>query len=296
MAEDFEDVQNKQEGGESPEVDAKTRSLEQDLSAMRMVLRRTGRAWRRPILLEGGLWYLVTLGAVALSAVLAAALVPVFLPTVTGWMLMIGAGAATLGALVAWMGFRAGAGDVEAVAKRLQREHPAFRNDIIAALEFGDKLLAAAPDAPLGFSRTMARTHVRETTRTMLAQAQHGHLGHLLETRELFAPAMSLAACLTLLLIPFAVDRAWTLSVLGSPFAKINETPAKTVLDRPIVGAMSIYYTPPAYTHLGRQVDQNSSGYIEALIGIEVTIETTALLQNVARMELVIEPDAPAQP
>jgi len=294
MAEDFEDVQNKQEGGESPEVDAKTRSLEQDLSAMRMVLRRTGRAWRRPILLEGALWYLVTLGAVALSAVLAAALVPIFLPTVTGWMLLIGTAAATLGALVAWVGFRASAGDIEAVAKRLQREHPAFRNDIIAALEFGEKLVLAGPDESLGFSRSMARTHVRQTTRTMLAQAQNGHLGHLLESREFFAPAMSLAACLTLLLIPFALNSAWMLSVLGSPFAQVEEAPGTTVLNRPIVGALSIYYTPPAYTHLGRQVDQNSSGYIEALIGTEVTIETSALIQNVARMELVIEPEAGA--
>lgn len=289
MAEDFEDVQNQQEGAESVEGDAELRSLEQDLNAMRMILRRTGSAWRRPILLEGALWYSVTLGAVALSAVLAAALVPAFLPSVTRWMLLVGAGAASLGALVAWVGFRAGAGDIEAVAKRLQREHPAFRNDIVAALEFAEKILAAEPDATLGFSRGMARAHIRETTRTMLAESEGGHLAHLLESREFFAPAMSLAACLALLLIPFAIDRAWTVEVLTSPFAQAEDRSATTVVNRPIVGAMSVYYTPPTYTNLGRQVDQNSSGYIEALIGTEVTIEANSLLKNVAQMELVIE-------
>lgn len=297
MAEDFEDVQNKREQADGHALEAAAHPVEQDLSAMRMVLRRTGRAWRRPILVEGALWYLVTLAAVALSAVLAAALVPILLPTVTGWMLRIGAAAATLGALVAWVGFRARAGDVEAVAKRLQREHLAFRNDLIAALEFGEKLRRAGPDEPLGFSRSMARAHVRETTRTMLAQSKNGHLGHLLEPRELFAPAMSLAACLTLLLIPFGLDSTWMLRVLSSAVTPVEESTEATVLNRPIVGALSVYYTPPAYTHLGRQVDQNSSGYIEALVGTEVTIETSALIQNVARMELVIEPeDGAAQP
>lgn len=289
MAEDFEDVQNEQEGAAKADAEAKADSLEQDLSAMRMVLERTARAWRRPILLEGALWYLVTLGAVALSAVLAGALVPAFLPTVTGWMLIVGTGAASLGAIIAWIGFRAGAGDIEAVALRLQREHQAFRNDIVAALEFGEQLSQAPPGQPLGFSRVMARAHIRQTTREMLAQSQSGHLAHLLEPREFFAPAMSLAACLALLLIPFALDSAWTLSLLASPFAQTDQTTETTITQRPIVGALSIYYAPPSYTNRGRQVDQNSSGYIETLIGTEVTIEANALIKNVAQMELVIE-------
>src|SRR5699024_6988000 len=146
MAKDFEKPAQNQEDEAAAEAEQSadnTRTLQQDRSAMQMILRRTDRARRRPILLEGALWYLTSLGAVVLSVLLLGALWPGAIPHFTGWMLCIGAGAATLGVLAAWLGFRRSRGDLEAVARRLQRRHPAFRNDVVAALEFAETLLGA---------------------------------------------------------------------------------------------------------------------------------------------------------
>ncbi|QDG50864.1 DUF4175 family protein [Persicimonas caeni] len=262
-------------------------SLEKDLGALRAILHRTGRAWRRPIVFEGALWYLVTLGAVVLSALLLGALVPQFIPGVTKWVLVVGGVAATLGAIVAWLGLQAGKGDVEGVATLLQRHHPAFRNDLVAALEFAEKLLDG--DDNFEFSTTMARAHVRRTVSKVLSKAEHGHLAHLLPRRELVAPAMSLAGCLTLLIVPLLVDADWTLKVLNSPFAKTAAEKAEDPDIRPIVGDLYIYYSTPPYTGLGRKMDAFSTGHIETMVGTEVAIEAYPLIPNTKQIELVLE-------
>lgn len=289
MAEDLEQSEQTPAGDAAAEERDPQAALAQDLRAMAMILARTGRAWRWPMLLEGALWYLVTLGAVLLSAMLLAVLIPQALPAVTGWMLIIGAAAASVGAGVAWFNFRAGTKDIFQVARRLQREAPQFRNDIIAALEFGEKLLSAPPDRALGFSREMARAHVRRTTQKMLQKCEHSHLAHLLNRRDLTPPAMSLAGCVALLLIPLFFNSELTLEVLGSPFAGIETEKGPEISQRPIVGALNIYYSPPGYTGLRRSVDRQSSGYIEALVGTEIQIEATPLLKDAERIELILQ-------
>ncbi len=266
---------------------ASDKSLAQDLRALRTILGKTGRAWRRPIFFEGLLWYAVTLGAVVLSALLVGALVPSFVPVVTGWVLIIGAAAATVGAIVAWFGFVVGKDDVEQVAVLLQRHHHAFRNDLVAALEFAEALLD--DDAGLDFSAPMARAHVRRTVRRVHEMCEHGHLAHLLPRRELVAPAMSLAGCLVLLIVPLLVDAGWSLEILRSPFANAKRVVAQHVGEQPIVGNLYIYYTNPAYTGLGRKVDAFSTGYVDTMVGTEVAIEAQSLIPNAKQIEMVIK-------
>lgn len=263
-------------------------SLEKDLRALRAILKKTGRAWRRPIVFEGALWYLVTLGAVALSALLLGALVPAFIPGVTKWVLVVGSLAATLGAVVAWLGLQAGKGDVEQVAVLLQRHNPSFRNDLVAALEFAQKLIDGDGEG-FEYSSTMARAHVRRTVREVISRSERGHLAHLLPRRELVAPAMSLAGCLALLLVPMLIDADWTVEVLNSPFAKTAEEKAEATDIRPIVGDLYIYYSTPPYTGLGRKMDAFSTGHIETMVGTEVAIEAYPLVENAKQIELVLE-------
>ena len=275
---------------DNPEGRHEADGLEKDIRALKVILRKTGTAHRRPMLVEGALWYLVTLGAVVLSALLVAALVPAAVPAVTGWILIIGAAAATLGAGVALVGFRAGASDVEQIARLLQRHHRGYRNDLVAALEFGEKLLAAGDraDEQLDFSPKMAREHVRRTVRKTTGMLEHGHLAYLLPERELVAPAMTLAACLAILIVPLLIDADWTIEVLKSPVASEHAGQQSETSVRPVVGDLYIYYSHPPYTGLGRKFDSFSTGYIETMVGTEVTIETYPLLQ-VEQVELVRE-------
>jgi hypothetical protein len=260
-------------------------SLVQELRALRTILRKTGRAWRRPMLLEGALWYLVTLGAVIVSSLLVGALIPSAIPTVTGWMLVVGFGAATLGAVVSWVGFQVGKDGVEQVATLLQRHNPSFRNDLIAALEFAETLISS--DHEIEFSQTMARAHVKRTVREVLSRCENGHLGHLLPRRELVAPAMSLAGCMAVLIFPLVINADWTFEVLGSPFASAPGVEAEEVESRPIVANLHIFYSTPPYTGLGRKMDGLSTGHIETIVGTEIAIEAVPILDNATQIELV---------
>jgi hypothetical protein len=278
MAEQPEQLPDKNGGG--PEE-----SLAQERRALETILRKTGRAWRRPVLLEGALWYLVTLGAVVVSALLVGALIPAAIPAVTGWMIMVGVGAATLGAAVSWVGFQVGKDNIEQVATLIQRHHPSFRNDLVAALEFADRLISGGGE--FEFSQTMARAHVKRTVRKVLSRCEHGHLGHLLPQRELAAPAMSLAGCLAVLIFPMLVNADWTVKVLESPFASQITADEEQADISPVVANLYIYYSTPPYTGLGRKMDSLSTGHIETIVGTEIAIEAMPIHANAKQIELV---------
>ncbi|MFP4599452.1 MAG: hypothetical protein ACLFVJ_14430 [Persicimonas sp.] len=266
---------------------ARAGSLEQDVRALRTLLAKTGRAWRRPMLLEGLLWYLVTLGAVVLSCFLVAALVPAAVGAFTGWMLIVGVSAASVGAVAAWVGFERQKGDVEQIAVMLQRHNRGLRNDLVAALEFGQRLLD--PDAEHFFSVEMARAHVKKTVRDVLSRCEHGHLAHLLPQRSLTAPAMSLAGCLALVLLPFGLDTQWSIDVLTSPLAGAEHSADASSEQRPVVGNLFIYYSTPPYTGIGRKVDAYSTGYVETMVGTDVAIEAQSLIADARQVELILE-------
>ncbi|MGM0557108.1 MAG: DUF4175 family protein [Myxococcota bacterium] len=257
-------------------------SIEEAIEELALILEKTDARVRRPAILEGALWYVVTLAAVMLSTLAVALLFPDSVPVVTRWTLTLGAGAATLGGLVALFTFEAQRGDVRQVASRLQRYSPSFRNDIVAALEFAETL-HENPDASenqLGFSRAMARAHIFRTVEKVRGEVRDGHLAHLFPRRDFTAPAMSLAGALVLLAVPAAVDADWTHDVLMSPLTEITKATEDSPDIQPIVGDIGILYSHPAYTGLGRKFDSFSTGQVRAVEGTEVTVKATPLMQT----------------
>ena len=273
-------------GSEEPEP-----SLEADLRSVRMMLRQTGRAHRREIYAEGSLWYLAAFGAVVLSALLAAFLVAGAVPLWTRGILWVGSGAVTLGALGTLVRFwQTGAGP-ESVARRLQQVETSFRNDIVAALEFGEQLTAEpeATDAELGFSRTLARAHLRRTVETMRERtAKHGHLGHLLPGRNLEPPLLALVGCMTLMLGGTLLAPELTARTIRSSFSIEAPSQQEEALVRPVVGDLQLEYQPPRYTGMGRSTEPHSTGHIETVVGTEVTISAYPLIE-VDSVEMVLE-------
>jgi ABC-type transporter Mla subunit MlaD len=262
--------------------DSSRNSIDEAIEELALILEKTDARVRRPAILEGALWYLVTIAAVMLSTIVLALLAPAALPVVTRWTLTIGLGAATLGALVALATFEAQRGDLGQIASRLQRYAPMFRNDINAALEFAETL-HENPDASeneLGFSRAMARAHIHRTVERVRAELRDGHLGHLFPRRDFTAPAMSLAGALVLLAVPVAVDADWTHEVLMSPLAEMTKSTEDAPDIQPIVGDIGILYSHPAYTGQGKRFDSFSTGQVEAVEGTEVTIKATPLMQT----------------
>jgi hypothetical protein len=279
--------EDEQVGGEHEQA---SDTLASDVRALETILRKTGRAYRRPMLVEGLLWFLATVGAVALSALLVGVLIEAAAGAITSWMFIVGTAAATLGAVAALVGFRARRGDAEWVATLLQRHQPSFRNDLVAALEFGHQLLEER-DEPAEFSHEMARAHVKRTARRAHEHSENGHLAHLLPERALVAPAMSLAGCAVLIVIPALIDLDWTVETLVSPLSSLEISSQQDAEVRPILGELSIYYSHPPYTDLGRKMDPFSTGYIEALEGTEVVIESYPISEEFGQVELVMETD-----
>jgi hypothetical protein len=268
--------------GRNPGEGSSRGSIEEAVEELALILEKTDARVRRPAILEGALWFLVTLAAVMLSTLVLAVLFPASVPVVTRWTLTIGAGAATLGGLAALFTFEAQRGDIRQVASRLQRHAPSFRNDIVAALEFAETL-HDNPDASeneLGFSRAMARAHIFRTVESVRGEVRDGHLGHLFPQRDFTAPAMSLAGALVLLAVPVAVDADWTQDILMSPLAEMTKATEDAPDIQPIVGDIGILYSHPAYTGLGRKFDSFSTGQVRAVEGTEVTIKATPLMQT----------------
>jgi len=276
-------------GEASPDEEGRS-SLEGDLRSIRSLLERTGRRDRLAALLEGGVWYVAAFGAVAVSAALLGVVAPSAAPSVTGWILLVGCGVVAVAALGSLVRFLRRPVSARGVARRLQRSDRSFRNDLVAALEFGETL-ADRPDATddeLGFSRRLGREHVRRTLRQLGARTEGiGDLADRLPDRPL-TPPLSAVAGGAVLLAGFglaAPDRA--AGALGSPFETASSSEDGGLV-RPIVGDIRLTYAPPRYTGEGTRTESHSTGHIETVAGSEVTL-TTYPLMEVASVEMVIE-------
>ncbi|MBA2664587.1 MAG: DUF4175 family protein [Bradymonadaceae bacterium] len=257
--------------------------------ALQVYLRKTEVAVRGPVILEGAIWYLVTALAVVLAVLLFTAALPSLMVGVGGWLLVIGLASATLLASIALALFLRRKHDVYTIAARLQRHHPEFRNDLVAALEFGEVLFGdkASQGADLGFSTVLAEAHIARTVRKLTDLQIDGHLAHLIPRRDLTTPAMSLAGGAVLVLIPLAFFPTWTLNALlgsGSTTAQFFRGSSEV---QPVVGALEVVLSYPAYTGLERQHIRGSTGHIETMIGTEVIIRTRKRAQGAVRVELV---------
>lgn len=281
---------NDWENASAEEVSSEEASLAADLRSIRELLERTGRRDRLGALLEGAVWYLAAFGAVALSAVLLGLVVPASAPRVTGWMAIAGGGAVALAALGSAVRFFRNPVQARTIGRRLQRVDRSLRNDLVAALEFGDTLSAQpdASDAELGFSRTLAREHIRKTLRELRNRSgASGHLGHLLPDRNFTPPMVAVAGSAMLLAGAGFVAPERMSGLFDAPLDSVSSSEEKRLV-RPIVGDIRITYAPPRYTGESQRTEPHTTGHIEAVAGSEVTV-TTYPLMEVASVEMVLE-------
>ncbi|MFB6263528.1 MAG: DUF4175 family protein [Bradymonadaceae bacterium] len=281
-------------GGESGQSDGRHSNgsnARQHLRALRTILRKTRRRWRRQQLAEGVFWYAAALAAVFATAVLAAGIVPDAAATVARWILYGGGSAATIGGSVALWGFVRKASGLEATARALERAERDFRSDIVAALEFGEQMVGRpdAGDRELGFSRALAETHLGRTVDQLRERAgDANHLAALLPDRPLEPPLFAVVGCVLLMLVSYGLAPGSTVEALRAPLSSASTATDDSKHVRPVVRDLRLRYTPPSYTGAEQRTEVNSTGHIEAVVGTEVTIDAVPLFRN-ADIEMVVE-------
>ncbi len=282
------DDQASTDGGSEP-------TIESDLRALRTILENTGRSHRLASFVEGALWFVAALGAVVLTALVVGLLVPAAVPAWTGWVLILGGGALAVAAVGGVVRFVRSAPGAAGIARRLQDVEPSFRNDLVAAIEFGEAMLESpeASDEQLGFSRTLARAHLRRTVERVRDRSNGaGHLGDMLPDRNIEPPLLAVAGCLVLMSGSAWLAPEATGEILRSPMASSSSSEdGDDQIERPIVGDIRLTYSPPDYTDMGRRTASGSTGHIETVVGSEVTLETYPLM-DVEDVEMVLETDS----
>lgn len=270
---------------------ASDRHLVDELHFLQRILRRTRRRETLETVIEGTLWYVAVLGAVVVTALLASSVVPT--AAVPGWILIGGSAAATTGAAIAGVQLWQRRSNLESTARELQRAEPDFRNDLVAALEFGERL-ADNPDAgdrELGFSRSLAAAHIHRTARAIRERTDvHRHLAHLLPERSLGPPAAAVLGSAAICAIAGVAAPTLTADTLRAPWMSTTETPADADRQRPLVGDIRVEYDPPPYTDQHARIDRYTTGHIEGVEGTEVTISARPL-REAGSLELVVKTD-----
>ncbi|MFU8803146.1 MAG: DUF4175 family protein, partial [Bradymonadaceae bacterium] len=272
---------------------ARTNTVRSDSRALRAILRKTERAIGAPVILEGALWYAVMVAAVLLSALAVAAIFPNFAARSMMWILGLGIGLTSLLGVVSFALFSRRRGDVYQVARTLQRHHREFRNDLVAALEFSETLSPENGEdvsaADQGFSPSLATAHIRRTTARVVELCEGGHLGHLVPRRGLTPPILALTGATVLLAIPFVFFWGWTWDALGGSLKTTMQQVVQRTHNQPIVGPIDVVFSYPVYTGMERQHFRGTSGYIETLVGTEITLQTYAMDADLESIELVLE-------
>ena len=260
-----------------------------DLAALRAMLRKTRRELRAPLLFEGVVWFLVTVAAVAVSAQFAGLVAGAHGPAVMRGMLAVGFAAALLGGGVALLQFVRHRPPLLEIARLLQRHTPKFRNDIVAALQFGAELEAGRAKSA-GWSEQLAGAHIRRTARLLLGSLDEGGtLAGQLPTRHAMPALVALGGALVLLvgpllIAPAPVQKLWRDAVFGES----HEAETKAEL-RPIVGEIDILYSYPPYSSLSPRFEPFTTGQIDTLVGTEVTLKTYPLIAGASTFEVVLQ-------
>ena len=271
---------------ESTQTDSQR--AEQELAALESILRKTRRELRGPVLFEGFAWFLVTLGSVAVSAQLVGLLAGEDGPRALRLVLTFGSGAAMVGAFAALIAFVRTKPGLEDVARLLQRHAPQFRNDIVAALQFGRELRDGRAESH-GWSPALAHAHLKRTTRGLLGAVDgEGTLARHVPVRSPTPALVALGGCLVLLVAPYLiapdmVRDLWLEAAFPSDDAKEGEPE-----HRPLVGEIDLLYAFPPYSDLTPRFEPFTTGHIETLVGTEVTLKTYPLVDG-AKFEMVIQ-------
>ena len=278
------------ETGDEEQVERSARPPVDDLRALESVLRRTGRDLRRPVILEGTLWYGTTVLAVILTGLLVAGFLPEYGYTVGRWVMTLGTASVTVGAGVALAYYWWRGPTIDDVAARIQRHSSQFRNDLVAALEFGRGLVDddGASLANQGTSAAMAREHLGRTLRKVYDECDHNSLEHCVPAREMTPPVLAFSGAVALMLIPLVLNPGWTLGVItgervGAPVV------GERVVEEMIVGGLEGVFVYPSYTGQDRQFRDLGTGRIESLEGTEIHLHATLMPGDWASVEMVVE-------
>ncbi len=268
--------------------------VKRELSALKSLLRKTRRELRWPLLLEGAAWTAVTAGAIVVTAQTVGLLAGSHGPQVVRWVCGIGGASLGLSVLVAGVVYWRTQPTLQDVARRLQRSNSRFRDDISAALQFGEELVGEAdddrPSVLHGFSVDLAAAHVKRTTRMLLEQLDENHtLANHIPRRTLVPALLALGGCLALLLLPQLfwgerVDGLWNAALYGTADEKATKKD-----QRPLVGEIDVLLSFPPYTDRPPQFEPFTTGYIQTLVGTEVTLKTYPLLSEAEKYEIVVK-------
>lgn len=270
-----------------------TQNTEQDIealiNAMEVILRKTARATRSPVYVEGALWFLAASCAWVITGLLFALITPqlakvgILVPLSVGMILL------TIVSFVALVWYWRQEPSTLQVAKLIQSHQSSWRNDIVSSLVFGNQLMASSFDATA--SESLARAHVGQTVKRMMSEVQNGHLGHLLPKRDLSPAAISLASAVVVVLLPAMIAPSWfSKSMMGSIKSEIQKLGTR-VDRRPLVGGLTIVYKSPKYSGMSIRREMFTTGDIRGLQGTEITLETYGLIKGRAlkNMELVFQ-------
>ena len=265
--------------------------LARRVAKLESMLRRTRRSQRTRALIEGVVWFVAGLAAVVVSVLVVGLSVPASVGAWTGWMLIVGTVGTTVVGSLLLVAFLSEGEDLPDTARDLQAADSGFRNDIVAALEFGRRLLEDpdASDRQLGFSRMMAREHVDRTVRRVEERADSGQLSHLLPTRSWGPPAMAASGGVALILAAGLLAPGSVSNIALSPLnvSETQQTEPDTIV-RPILGNLRLQISAPGYTGRGQRTEPFSSGHIRAVAGAEVSLTGQPLLSNYTSLEMVI--------
>ncbi len=273
---------------------ARRDAVEGQVRAIEVLLRKTWRAYQTPLLVEGGIWWATALCAVVLSALVLAALIPAAAPEGVQWMLIIGLGASTIGAITALVVAKTRRPDELAIARRVQRHAPELRNDLASALVFGRQLVDGSFDP--NASDALARLHVKRAEKKARELSEEGHLGHLLPSRPLAPATLALTGCASVLLAAWGIAPEWVESTLSGQLDEVTQAITKRDLVRPLVGNLSLTLIYPSYTGLNSRHEPFTTGNVTALEGTELVVQAYGLIQTPESFELVFTGESGERP
>ena len=263
------------------------------LRAIEVALRRASKAVSRPRALYALLWSASAAGAVLLSALLAAALLP---PSWSNWvipaLLLIGAvGVASACIAALYVNVFRSVDELE-IAAEIQRHAPRFRHDLVSALRFG-RALEREDFNEARASPSMARLHVQRVASRLAPSGEDRDLSVYLPKPDVRPALWTFFGVFAALLVPTLWAPGWVAQSLSGGLEQVVEQAASQLSDpvevRPVIGNLSLRLRPPEYTGRAERLEMFTTGHAQVIAGTHVALEGFVLPGRATQVELVLE-------
>lgn len=171
-----------------------------------------------------------------------------------------------------------------AIARLVESNDDSYRNDVLAALEFGRE--PATGDA----ERDELRRHLIERVSGRLGTDERIHDAVI--PRGRIAPILAALFGVVALGLVFAVgaptqaSKSWQSMIGNSQTVRTSE--GELAVSRPVVSTLAVTVNPPGYSGQERRTVPSSTGDVEALAGSEVSLRGRAL-EDVRSVTLVLD-------